>query len=143
MEELEEDAEMRSRVALYKAPAAAAAAADAAAGAAVPAPRGMESDEEDSEGELPQVRGVVVVMIAGVLALCIVWVLQQERGLLLCVVCCVLCVVCDIGECAREGLLHWGSWALCNSVLGAFICVWCRAAALCTFCLLARVTTSA
>jgi nonsense-mediated mRNA decay protein 3 len=57
MEELEEDAEMRSRVALYKAQAAAAAAAGAgaAAGAAVPAPRGLESDEEDSDGELPQV----------------------------------------------------------------------------------------
>uniref|UniRef100_A0A383VQ78 60S ribosomal export protein NMD3 n=1 Tax=Tetradesmus obliquus TaxID=3088 RepID=A0A383VQ78_TETOB len=57
MEELEEDAEMRARVALYKAPAAAAAAAagaGVAAAAAVPAPRGMDSDE-DSEGELPQV----------------------------------------------------------------------------------------
>ncbi|KAF6250965.1 hypothetical protein COO60DRAFT_1645710 [Scenedesmus sp. NREL 46B-D3] len=53
MEELEEDAEMRSRVALYKAQAAAATAA--AAGAAAPVPRGIESEDEDSEGELPQV----------------------------------------------------------------------------------------
>jgi hypothetical protein len=76
MEELEEDAEMRSRVALYKAPAAAAAAAaGAAAGAAVPAPRGMDSEEEDSEGELPQV-GAAAFMA------------QAARQ----VACCIACV---------------------------------------------------
>lgn len=54
MEELEEDAELRSRVALYKNPAAAAAAAVAPA---VTQPAGMaeDDDDEDDDGELPQV----------------------------------------------------------------------------------------
>jgi hypothetical protein len=51
LQELEEDAEMRARVALFKDPAAAAAAA--AGGNAM-----AETDDSDDDGDLPQVRSV-------------------------------------------------------------------------------------
>lgn len=48
LQELEEDAEMRARIALFKDPAALAAAAAAPTGMA-------EGDDSDDEGDLPQV----------------------------------------------------------------------------------------
>jgi hypothetical protein len=59
MEELEEDAELRSRVALFKNAAGAAAGLGAAAAAAGPRPpAGMdEDDDDDDDAQLPQVRG--------------------------------------------------------------------------------------
>lgn len=65
LQELEEDAEMRARIALFKDPAAAAAAAGAG-------PAGMVEDEDDSEdyGDLPQVCLCIVYERA---ALRLVW----------------------------------------------------------------------
>lgn len=50
LQELEEDAEMRARIALFKDPAALPAAAGAGTGM-------VEGDDSDDDGDLPQVRG--------------------------------------------------------------------------------------
>jgi hypothetical protein len=57
LQELEEDAEMRARIALFKDPAALAAAAAAPTGMA-------ETDDSDDEGDLPQVREILLLMYA-------------------------------------------------------------------------------
>jgi hypothetical protein len=55
LQELEEDAEMRARIALFKDPAALAAAA--AAGT-----RMAETDDSDDDGDLPQVGDMVAAL---------------------------------------------------------------------------------
>lgn len=66
MQELEEDADMRARVALFKDPAALAAAAAAATGMA----EADDSDDDDDGEGLPQVGFGVCVCIAAVVLHC-------------------------------------------------------------------------
>jgi hypothetical protein len=70
LQELEEDAEMRARVALFKDPAALAAAA--AAGT-----RMVETDDSDDDGDLPQV-GNMWCMPCAVFAVCFSCLLRKH-----------------------------------------------------------------